>query len=272
MILASCRKHFDSNEFFGDLQLRSYPNLADTTKFSEISDGQLLDVIRDMHVLVLVHGYRNPIKNVAAAYGKLETELTKRGLIGPGNYDLAIGFLWPGFQTQIGFFAAVPWANRSAAHFRDFLKILNSGAHTVDIQTHSLGARVALQAMAFEHEVWVDNAMLTAPAVDNESLEPKKEFNASLASCRRCLVYHSSRDNVLKIAYRIGALDRALGYKGPEHPDIIEQQCPEVFVVDCSTVVSSHGGYRQAGEVYDHWARVLTDEPLPRFERLKKQQ
>jgi esterase/lipase superfamily enzyme len=153
MILASCRKHFDSDEFFGDLQLRSYPNLADTTTFSDISDGQLLDAIRDMHVLVLVHGYRNPIKNVAAAYGKLETELTKRGLIGPGNYDVAIGFLWPGFQTQLGFFAAVPWANRSAAYFRDFLKILNSGAHTVDVQTHSLGARVALQAMAFEHQV-----------------------------------------------------------------------------------------------------------------------
>jgi esterase/lipase superfamily enzyme len=272
MILASCRKHFDSNEFFGDLRLRSYPNLADTTTFSEVSDVQLLDAIRDMHVLVLVHGYRNPIKNVAAAYGKLETELTKRGLIGPGSYDLALGFLWPGFQTQLGFFAAVPWANRSAAYFRDFLKILNSGAHTVDVQTHSLGARVALQAMAFEHQVWVDNALLTAPAVDNESLEPKKEFNSSLASCRRCLVYHSSKDAVLKIGYRIGALDRALGYKGPEHPEVIEQQCPEVFVVDCSTIVSSHGGYRQSGEVYDHWARVLTDEPLPRFEKLKKQQ
>jgi len=60
----------------------------------------------------------------------------------------------------------------------------------------------------------IDNALLTAPAVDNESLEPKKEFNASLGSCRRCLVCHSSKDNVLKIAYRIGALDRALGYKG----------------------------------------------------------
>jgi hypothetical protein len=126
--------------------------------------------------------------------------------------------------------------------------------------------------MAFEHEVWLDNVLLTAPAVDNESLEPKKEFNESLASCRRCLVYHSLKDPVLKIAYRIGALDRALGYKGPEHPEVIEEQCPDVFVVDCSAIVTSHGGYRQSGEVYDQWARVLSDEPLPRFEKLKKQQ
>jgi esterase/lipase superfamily enzyme len=272
MILASCRQHFDSNVFFDDLQFRSYPNLSDTSKFTDTTEGELRAAVRDMHVLVLVHGYRNPIKNVAAAYGKLETELTKRGLIGEGNYDLAIGFLWPGFQTQIGFFAAVPWANRSASHFRTFVKILNSAAHTVDVQTHSLGARVALQAMAFEHEVWIDNVLLTAAAVDNESLEPKKEFHESLASCRRCLVYHSSKDPVLKIGYRIGAFDRALGYKGPEHPDVIEQKCPDVFVVDCSAVVTSHGGYRQSGEVYDHWVRVLSDEPLLRFEKLKKQQ
>ncbi len=271
MILASCRKHFDSNQLFGDLQLRRYANLADTSQFDEVAEGELADEVKDRHVVVFVHGYRNPLKNVAASYKKLETELRNRALIGAGNYDLALGFLWPGFETHVGFFAAVPWANRSAAYFRDFMKLLNSSAHTVDVQTHSLGARVALQALAFEHEIFADNLMLTAPAVDNESLEPKKEFNDALMSCRRCLVYHSSKDPVLKLAYRIGGLDRALGYEGPEHPKVIEAKCPDVFVVDCSAVVSSHGGYRAAGEVYDQWTRVLADTPLPRFEALKKQ-
>ncbi len=271
MILASCRKHFDNNQFFGDLQLRRYRDLANTTQFEEITEGDLADEVRDQHVLVLVHGYRNPLRNVASAYKKLETELQNRGLIGAGHYDLAVGFLWPGFQTVAGFFAAVPWANRSAAHFRDFMKILNSHAHTVDVQTHSLGARVALQAQSFEHEIFVDNLMLTAPAVDDECPEPKTEFNSALKSCRRCIVYHSSRDPVLKVAYRIGAIDRALGYKGPQHPKVIDQQCPEVFVVDCSAVVSSHGGYRASSEVYDQWTQVLAEEPLPRFATLKKQ-
>jgi esterase/lipase superfamily enzyme len=271
MILASCRKHFDSNQLFeDDLQFRRYPNLNDTSKFADMTQGEVADEVRDRHVLVLVHGFRNPIKNVASAYGKLETELTRRGMIGPGKYDLALGFLWPGFQTHVGFFAAVPWANRSASFFREFTKLLNSNAHTVDVQTHSLGARVALQAMVFEHEVFVDNLMLTAPAVDNESLEPTKEFSDSRASCRRCLVYHSSKDPVLKVGYRIGALDRALGFKGPEHPKIILKDCPEVFVVDCSAMVTSHGGYRGASEVYDHWEKVLADVPLDRFVTLKK--
>jgi esterase/lipase superfamily enzyme len=271
MILASCRKHFDSNQRFDDLQFRRYANLSDTTSFTEVSAGEFADEVADKHVVTFVHGFRNPLKAVAAAYKSLEGELVDRGLIGPGNYDVAIGFLWPGFQTELGFFPAVPWANRSASFFREFVKLLNSSAHTVDIQTHSLGARVALQALAFEHEVWTDNLMLTAPAVDNESLEPKKEFNAALASCRRCFVYHSSKDPVLKIAYRIGALDKALGYEGPENPDIIDAECPEVFVVDCSAVVSSHGGYRSSDEVYDQWSRVLDESTLPRFATLKKQ-
>ena len=126
----------------------------------------------------------------------------------------------------------------------------------MDVQTHSLGARVALQSMAFEHEVFVDNLMLTAAAVDNECLEPRKEFNNALESCRRCLVYHSSKDAVLKIGYRIGALDRALGLHGPENPNIVLTKCPDC---SCSTVGSGRiaGGYRKSGEMYEHWGRVL---------------
>jgi esterase/lipase superfamily enzyme len=270
MILASCRKHFDSNQFFGSLQLRRYADLSNTAQFETIGEAELADAVADRHVLVLVHGYRNPIRNVATAYRKVETELRQRGLIGPGNYDLALGFLWPGFITRAGFFAAVPWANRSAAHFRELMKLLNSSAHTVDIQTHSLGARVALQALTFEHEVFADNLLLTAPAVDNECLEPDKEFHTALASCRRCIVYHSARDQVLRFGYVIGGLDRALGFKGPEHPAAIDKECPEVFVVNCSAVVSSHGGYRASGEVYDQWTRVMADVPLSRFETLAR--
>jgi len=270
MILASCRKNFDSNHFFDDLQVRLYPDLGDTTRFMPMSQGELAESVRDRHVLVLVHGYRNPIEAVAEAYQYVEQELTNRGLIGPGHYDLALGFLWPGFETRVGFFLAIPSANRSAAALRTLLKILNSSAHTVDVQTHSLGARVALQSMAFEREVFVDNLMLTAPAVDNECLEPKKEFNHALDSCRRCLVYHSSKDSVLKIGYRIGALDRALGLNGPENPNVILTKCPDVFVVDCSAVVAAHSGYRKSGELYEQWGRVLAERPLKRFEKLAK--
>jgi esterase/lipase superfamily enzyme len=270
MIVVSCRRDFDSNELFSDLQIRRYPSLANLTGFETLSEADLAATVANRHVLVLVHGYRNPLRAVASAYRKLETELLGRALVGPGNYDEVLGFIWPGFQTVIGFFAAVPWANRAASYFRSLIALLNSSAHTVDVQTHSLGARTALQAMAFPSEIWIDNLMLTAPAVDNEILEPGEEFNQSLLSCRRCLVYHSANDPVLAIAYRIGALDKALGYKGPQDPGIIAAECPDVFVIDASAVVKSHGGYRAAPALYEHWRRVLAEEPLEQFEKLRK--
>jgi hypothetical protein len=110
--------------------------------------------------------------------------------------------------------------------------------------------------------------MLTAPAVDDEVLEPGREFNRALQNCRRCLVYHSERDGAL-IGYRFAAGDRALGLKGPQRPEIIESECPEVFVVNCKKVVHSHGGYRASAAYYEHWSRVLREVLLLRFETLQ---
>ncbi|HYE75098.1 MAG TPA: alpha/beta hydrolase, partial [Blastocatellia bacterium] len=175
-------------------------------------------------------------------------------------------------ETALGFFPAVPFANRSAGFFRSFLELASRNARTVDVETHSLGARVALQAMAGGTDGFVDNLMLTAPAVDDEVLEPRQEFHKALEACRRCLVYHSDKDRTLKFSYRIGDapnFDRALGLKGPQHPQIIKDQCPDVFTIDCKKVVATHGGYRAAGAYYEHWSRVLTDVPLPRVEVLE---
>jgi esterase/lipase superfamily enzyme len=269
MILVSCRKNFDSNQFFAETnQIRRYVSLQNLEQFDTLSAGELAAEVAGKHVLVLVHGFRNPLPNVARSYADVEAGLARNGLAGGGAYGAVIGFGWPGFQTAAGFFPAVPSANRSASHLRGLLRILGANATTVDVETHSLGARVGLQAIAFAGEVWVDNLLLTAPAVDDESLEPKQEFNGSLASCRRCLVYHSAGDPVLQLAYRVGDLDRALGYKGPQHRAIIERQCKDVFVVDCSNVVHSHGGYRHSDRFYEHWARVLHEDPLQQYEAL----
>ena len=269
MILISCRRDFDSNiRFADDLEIRDYPNLSSLESFTTLDAEQLLEAVDGQHVLVLVHGFRNPFKNVAPAYGKLETELAANGMIGAAGYGLVLGFLWPGFQTPLGFFPAVPWANRSASYLRNLLQSLAGSARTIDVQAHSLGARVTLQAAAFQDELWIDNLMMIAPAVDNECLEPKKEFHDALDSCRRCFVYHSGKDKVLKIGYRIGGLDRALGLSGPENPDVIRKKCPQVFVVDCKAVVSEHSGYRDAKEYIAHWKRVVTEAPLEQFEKL----
>ena len=268
MILISCRNSFESNYRFADEnEIRRYAALSRLDRFETLTERELQETVSGTHVLVLVHGYRNPVRSIARAYGLIERTLRSRGLLEPPHYGHVLGFMWPGFKTRIGFFAAVSAANRSAASLRELLRVLKPHAKTTDLQTHSLGARVGLQALAFENEgLWVDNLLLTAPAVDNESLEPAQEFHDSLDSVRRCLVYHSSRDKVLRVGYRVGALDRALGCTGPENPDTVASSCPEVHVVDCSKSIRSHGGYRASPSFYTHWARVLEGHPLPRFE------
>lgn len=270
MILISCRRDFTSDQLFAQQnQVRNYPNLKDLNQFTELDEENLYAQAAGKHVLVLVHGFRSPMKNVAGAYDTVLRKLHESRLMSKTGYSLVLGYAWPGFRTVVGFFAAVPYANRSAGYFRQFLRRLCQSALTVDVQTHSIGARVALQALSAADEVYVDNLMTLAAAVDNESLEPEQEFHEALENCRRCLVYHSSRDGVLRLGYTILKADRALGCRGPQNPEIVEARCPGVYVVDCASVVKSHGGYRDAAAYYAHWARLLSDEPLPRFEKLK---
>ena len=276
MILISCRKDFSNSRGFSPKnEIRNYPFLPKLDTFESVDEMNLAEQMQGKHVLILIHGFRNPLTNVASSYQRVLKGLIDAKLmndpateIGEG-YDLVLGFTWPGFETPLGFFPAVPFANRSAGFFRSLLELASKNAKTVDVQTHSLGARVALQTLAGGTEGFIDNLLLTAPAVDDESIEPGQEFNGALINCRRCLVYHSDKDNTLKIGYRLGDLDRALGLKGPQHPDIIKAKCPTVIVVNCKKVVSSHGGYRAAGAYYEHWSRVLNETPLAQFEMLE---
>jgi len=274
MIMISCRRNFaDSRGFSEAIQIRKYPNLSNLDVFETMDLTQLQEEARSKHVLVLVHGFRNPLKNVAAAYKRLEQGLNDNGLLGTSTgYSLVLGFTWPGFETALGFLPAIAFANRSGGFLRTLLEPLSRNAHTVDVQTHSLGARVALQTLSSGPECFIDNLMLTAPAVDDESIEPKKEFHAAVDQCRRCLVYHSTKDSVLRINYRFGdppEFDKALGEDGPQHPKIIKAEMPSTIIVDCKNVVASHGGYRDAPAVYEHWSRVLNEAPLAQFETLE---
>lgn len=275
MILVSCRRDFSSDRWFGDgLAIRDYPSLSNLNAFAELSTDDLLDRVDGRHALVLVHGYRNPLRNMAAAYKQLAHALTLRGLLAEdaagstSQYGVAIGFAWPGFKTRVlGFFAARPNANRAGGYLRTLIDTLRRSARTVDVQTHSLGARVALQALSTDTALWVDNLMLTAPAVDDECLRPRQEFHEALDSCNRVLVYHSRHDPVLK-TYIVASVDRALGSRGPDDRQATLDQCPNVFVVDCQRRVREHGDYRKTPAYLDHWAKVMGQVQLPRYDAL----
>jgi esterase/lipase superfamily enzyme len=273
MYVVSCRRNFDSNVLVSKAnQYRNYTNPGDHTKFQTIDLPTLLKAATNKHLCLLVHGFNNPIENVTKAYWELLAGMNQPGLTPPTGYGLIVGFTWPGSRTPFGYFGAVPKATRSAPFLRDLINALRTVALSVDIQTHSLGARVALKALADPKKTFVDNLMMIAPAIDNNILEPGETFFESASSCNRCFVYFSKRDPVLKGGFWIGdildGIHAALGLKGPRNKAITLDKTPNVYVVDCSTRVSSHGGYRHTPQYYEHWKEVLSGAPVNRYGEL----
>lgn len=273
MIIVSCRRGFDSNVLHGaENRYRNYTNPNNSASFKDLTLTDVLEAATNKHVAIFVHGFNNPMDNVLGAYWEMVQAMKDSSVTGANGYGLVIGFVWPGQQTGLGFFPARSAARKSAPFLRDLINSLRAVAHTVDVETHSLGARVALVALANPKKVFVDNLLLTAPAVDNNLLEPDQDFHSSLDSCNRCFVYHSSKDPVLKVAYLIGdvadGIRKALGLRGPRNRKITIDQCPNAYVVDCAARVDSHGGYRKVPQFYDHWKQVLSGGAMSRYDEL----
>ena len=270
MYVVSCRRGFDSDRILASQnRYRNYKNPLDSNAFDDLNLTNVLDVARNKHVCILVHGFNNEMQAVMNAYWEVVDRMNKTGVFGAQGYGLVIGFAWPGFSTALGYFTAQGSANRAAPFLMELINKLRGVAHSVDVQTHSLGARVALAALRDPQQAFVDNLLVSAPAVDHHLLEPGRRFFPSTGSCNRCLVYHSKNDPVLNSVYWIGDLSdgvhAALGLAGPRAKAITLAKTTNVYVVDCSARVKTHGGYRKTNPYFQHWKIMLSGVPLERY-------
>lgn len=276
MYVVSCRKGFDSDRLLGaENRYRNFTNPTDPTAFADLTLTELLGRAKDKHVCVIVHGFNNRMDSVMKAYWAIVDKLSSTGVMvapGPGGYGLAIGFTWPGFTTAPGFFAARITSKRAGPFLLDLMNHLRGVAHSVDVQTHSLGARVALTALKNPKKVFVDNLLMAAAAVDHHLLEPGQDFFEAMESCNRCLVYHSKKDSALfsfKLADIGDGIHGALGRGGPRSKPVTIATTKNVYVVDCTAKIGSdHGGYRKTNAYFDHWKQVLSGGPLNRYDEL----
>ncbi len=244
MILASCRRNFTSPWFESSLQLRDEDGIPITLERLALS-------LAKHNVCILVHGYRVDFDSAVAAYARIENMAKAEGL----DYTF-IGYLWPGSVIAAGFFAAISRATKSGFQLADLIWGLNDAGCKPSVETHSLGARVALKALALGADV--KDVILTAPAVDDGSLALNAEFYRSLAHARRVGVFYSANDPVLKGAYWWAELllerrqVHALGLDGPEKPTPFNVQS-----FDMSSQVHSHGEYRDRTETYQNWKAFI---------------
>lgn len=267
LLIASCRRDFWSATRFAEVDDFRHLDLPGSGEGSGLDRATFVAALAGQRVMLLVHGYNNEQRDVLDSYRTIDDQMRLLGFLGGAKaaYDAIVGFAWPGGATGASFPFARERAQDSAPRLLRLLSDLVGAGVTIDLNTHSLGAVVVLEALTRGRTLQVRNAWNFAAAVDNESVELGERYHAATQLCQRFYVFHSRRDPVLRVWYRIGDVfdfDTALGSSGPEDPRAIMDHSSNVTVVNCKHVVTAHGGYRTTGQVWSFMQREL-DAPGP---------
>jgi hypothetical protein len=274
MFIVSCRKDFwSTTDFSLGLDIRDL-DMTDGSGVS-VAPAAFLQSMAGKRVMVLVHGYNTDRLDLLDSYGTIERQMRLLNFLGgpAAPYDAVVGFAWPGGSMGASFPFARGRAADSAPHFARLLGDLRGVNATVDLNTHSLGAHVAFEAMREIPALTVRTAWNFASAVDNESVEDGERYYTASQGCSTFYVFHSKNDPILRLWYRIGDFpdfDTALGYSGPEDPASIMNRSKNVRVVNCKDLVFSHGGYRSTGQVWSFMAQELATPTTAQFITLTK--
>lgn len=205
-------------------------------------------IIAGKQVCLLIHGYNTPDPD--GAYARIESHISDL-------YDVVVGVQWPSSGIKLGYWFAEFRSGKAGRILADTLLDLPRGS--LDAEGHSLGCRVALEAV--RSGLKVRNLILAAAAVDNESPHSDRRYGASIHShTDRCLVAHSRSDAVLRSAFplsrifdprRWGRDDcKALGYTGPQDPTLVPR---EMVVADLTDLIKAHGDYKTSAAFYARW-------------------
>lgn len=191
-----------------------------TFDLREIKAGTLTSKTAGKDILFAIHGYNNSQKEAVCALTRLSEALEL-----PPHVAF-IGVLWPG-DSLIGFLSypfEKPTARFSGQYLGEFCNRRLAGAASLSFVSHSLGARVALEAIRHVDRD-VHCACLMAAAIERDCLE--KEYAVSFDKVGITYVLASRKDWVLQRAFPLGnfighlldptsnPLSEALGFDGP---------------------------------------------------------
>jgi len=185
--------------------------------------ADLFKEIQGRDVLLVTHGF-----SVSQAEGETNLGGWNTGLtLG----DVAVlGILWPGDSRWIPKVDYVVEGNEAMASGKliaDFINNNFTDALSISFASHSLGARMVLQAVGGINRT-IRTLFLMASAIDNTCLN--NEFSAAVSNVQRLSVIASRSDDVLKWAFPTGNflgglisrgtpyVHEALGREGPVSP------------------------------------------------------
>lgn len=183
--------------------------ISDGTRFFNDATA-LLNDIRGRDVFLMAHGY-----NVNREHGtKSLTQWKSKLKI--GTQPVFIGVLWPG-DCVLPIFIDYIWegseAEKSGTMLGEFVRDNFGSAGSLTFASHSLGARVVLQAIqTLADSARVRNLILLAAAIEDDTL--LHEFNNAANKVDRISVVYSLEDHVLQLAYPGGNLIGGLIERG----------------------------------------------------------
>jgi hypothetical protein len=193
------------------------PALRETIPAEFINDA------RAHHVLFITHGF-----NVSYAEGARSLGRLGKALAQPENV-LVVGVLWPGdfYIPAVNYPAASIPAMESGQALAALCNASLRGASSLSFVSHSLGARVVLEAVAGLTNRKARFLCVTAGAVNDDCLTT--EYARAVTNTEPNSVYTmaSVNDEVLRLAYPVGDLigqlladdhglfQEALGRHGP---------------------------------------------------------
>ncbi len=246
MIVISSRKSFTDTIAFNKNYIIKEVDESNNDISMGWNIGDVKTAVHDSTVCILIHGYHNNLDEAVESYHVIEANLVKNSF----PYKRILGFLWPGSFFALDFKIAEWRANTAGKKLADIVEQLAEANITIDIQTHSLGARVALQAALKTNKI--RNIILSAPAVKTRSVLPGGEFFDVETKLFNCF---SEGDPVLKKAFRIADWSYALGYCGISGAPYLKSNYAQK---DFSSIVHTHGGYRFEPSYYEAWKKFLT--------------
>lgn len=200
-------------------------------------------------VVVLVHGVKNTTAQIENAY----REIFNRNR---AAYDVAVGFIYPGGVSPFAWpVVSLEAVDEAAYHLSEVLATVQK-LHplSIDIDAHSLGCPIALEALCERENTKIDGLWLMAPAMGRDL----SDYRELLVVDPHLLtgpqirydihVFRSRRDPVLAFLYRIWPLKfgrAALGAAGESSKGgniAIDHDCT-------AEVGMNHTGYRRSNIV-----------------------
>jgi pimeloyl-ACP methyl ester carboxylesterase len=206
----------------------------------KLTEAQVAARITGKKILVLAHGYNTG--DPMDFYLRIAFHMGK-------NYDEVVCLSAPLSKVKWAFWLACMRAEKAGRLLVEALSGFEPAL--IDIEGHSLGCRVVMDAL--DHGLEVRNCILTAAAIDDESIQDYQKYALAVQRAEKVLVAYSRHDKVLAHAYRIGMLDRALGFNGPQDPAKCNKR---IQLLDCSNWVNEHSDYRKCAMLFARWAEI----------------